>query len=64
MSVRWKSEEGSSATDSLSEDVTDVSSMEVGRRKKTFKNVKPGFGNLPGFSRFMPPKQVLFPSPD
>ncbi|MEG4074156.1 hypothetical protein QUA30_15830 [Microcoleus sp. Pol14C2] len=29
-----ESEQGSSPTDSLSEDVTDVSSMEVGRRKK------------------------------
>jgi hypothetical protein len=29
-----RKEEGSSATDSLSEDVTGVSPMEVGRRKK------------------------------
>ncbi|MEG4417446.1 DEAD/DEAH box helicase [Microcoleus sp. LAD1_D5] len=34
--VRWKSEEGSSATDFVTDvtDVTDVSPMEVGRRKK------------------------------
>ncbi|MEG4251243.1 hypothetical protein [Microcoleus sp. Pol10D4] len=37
MSVRWKSEEGSSATDVT--DVTDVSPREEGRRKPIVKKV-------------------------
>ncbi|MEG3930003.1 TIGR03960 family B12-binding radical SAM protein [Microcoleus sp. T3_B1] len=60
---RRKKEEGSSATDSVT-DVTDVSPMEVGRRKKEEgREIKEDFPNSPHLPLSPSPNLPLSPSP-